>query len=86
MFRTEFHLKFLWGSRGSKVNAHERYAKFQQVLDVMSQKCETTDHDEGNVVGTTATTATTSADVDSLFTFRRPMDGYSSNWSASTSV
>ncbi|KAK3908964.1 Breast cancer anti-estrogen resistance protein 3-like protein [Frankliniella fusca] len=39
-FRTEFHLKFLWGSRGATVHAEERHAKFDQVLTVMSEKCE----------------------------------------------
>ncbi|KAJ1519937.1 hypothetical protein ONE63_004172 [Megalurothrips usitatus] len=39
-FRTEFHLKFLWGSRGATVQAEERHAKFDQVLTVMSEKCE----------------------------------------------
>lgn len=39
-FRTEFHLKFLWGSRGAAVHAEERHAKFDQVLTVMSEKCE----------------------------------------------
>lgn len=39
-FRTEFHLKFLWGSRGATVDAEERHAKFDQVLTVMSEKCE----------------------------------------------
>ncbi|KAJ9579702.1 hypothetical protein L9F63_004628, partial [Diploptera punctata] len=37
-FRTEFHLKFLWGSRGACVAAEERHAKFEQVLTVMSEK------------------------------------------------
>lgn len=39
-FHTEFHLKFLWGSRGASVTAEERHAKFEQVLTVMSEKCE----------------------------------------------
>ncbi|XP_069674168.1 breast cancer anti-estrogen resistance protein 3 homolog isoform X3 [Periplaneta americana] len=39
-FHTEFHLKFLWGSRGACVAAEERHAKFEQVLTVMSEKCE----------------------------------------------
>lgn len=43
LFRTEFHLKFLWGSRGAIVSAAERYSKFEQVLNVMSEKCETTE-------------------------------------------
>lgn len=40
MFRTEFHLKFLWGSRGATVSSDERHSKFEQVLTVMSGKCE----------------------------------------------
>lgn len=39
-FHTEFHLKFLWGSRGACVAPEERHAKFEQVLTVMSEKCE----------------------------------------------
>ncbi|CAH1100298.1 unnamed protein product [Psylliodes chrysocephalus] len=38
MFRTEFHLKFLWGSRGAFANASERHSKFEQVLTVMAEK------------------------------------------------
>ncbi|XP_022187005.1 SH2 domain-containing protein 3C [Nilaparvata lugens] len=40
MFRTEFQLKFLWGSRGAAVASTERHHKFEQVLTVMSLKCE----------------------------------------------
>jgi SH2 domain-containing protein 3C len=40
-FRTEFHLKFLWGSRGAGVAAAHRHAKFLQVVAAMSEKCET---------------------------------------------
>lgn len=40
MFSTEFQLKFLWGSKGAKVASSERYSKFQQVLDVMSKRCD----------------------------------------------
>lgn len=39
-FRTEFHLKFLWGSRGANVSSQDRHAKFLQVLSAMSEKCE----------------------------------------------
>lgn len=39
-FRTEFHLKFLWGSRGANVSSNDRHAKFLQVLSAMSEKCE----------------------------------------------
>ncbi|KAJ8960759.1 hypothetical protein NQ318_020052 [Aromia moschata] len=38
MFRTEFQLKFLWGSRGAFAAACERHAKFEQVLTVMAEK------------------------------------------------
>lgn len=38
MFKTEFLLKFLWGSRGAFANAQERHAKFEQVLTVMAEK------------------------------------------------
>lgn len=38
MFRTEFQLKFLWGSRGAYVPPYERYGKFEQVLDVLVDK------------------------------------------------
>ncbi|XP_066594093.1 breast cancer anti-estrogen resistance protein 3 homolog isoform X2 [Prorops nasuta] len=38
-FRTEFHIKFLWGSRGANVAAPERHLKFIQVLDAMYDKC-----------------------------------------------
>lgn len=38
-FRTEFHIKFLWGSRGSMVAPEERHMKFIQVLDAMADKC-----------------------------------------------
>jgi len=40
LFRTEFQLKFLWGSRGAAVDGAERHAKFDQVLSLMSEKCE----------------------------------------------
>jgi len=38
-FRTEFHIKFLWGSRGATVAPEERHLKFIQVLDAMYDKC-----------------------------------------------
>ncbi|XP_043285035.1 breast cancer anti-estrogen resistance protein 3 homolog isoform X2 [Venturia canescens] len=38
-FRTEFHIKFLWGSRGAAVAPEERHLKFTQVLDAMYEKC-----------------------------------------------
>ena len=38
-FRTEFHMRFLWGSRGALISANERHAKFTEVLDAMFDKC-----------------------------------------------
>uniref|UniRef100_A0A1Y1MWI1 SH2 domain-containing protein n=3 Tax=Photinus pyralis TaxID=7054 RepID=A0A1Y1MWI1_PHOPY len=38
MFKTEFQMKFLWGSRGAFAPAVDRFAKFEQVLDVMVEK------------------------------------------------
>uniref|UniRef100_T1K4U8 SH2 domain-containing protein n=1 Tax=Tetranychus urticae TaxID=32264 RepID=T1K4U8_TETUR len=40
MFRTEFHRRFLWGTKGSNVDATQRYDKFDQLLNLLSQKCE----------------------------------------------
>lgn len=37
-YRTEFHIKFLWGSKGAFVTAEERHSKFEQVLGVMADK------------------------------------------------
>ncbi|XP_017780373.1 PREDICTED: breast cancer anti-estrogen resistance protein 3 isoform X2 [Nicrophorus vespilloides] len=38
MFKTEFHLKFLWGSRGAYAMSYDRHSKFEQVLNVMAEK------------------------------------------------
>lgn len=38
IFKTEFQLKFLWGSRGAFASANERHTKFEQVLTVMAEK------------------------------------------------
>ena len=40
VFRTEFHLKFLWGSRGVSADREQRYVKFEQVLSVLSESRE----------------------------------------------
>ncbi|XP_076670326.1 breast cancer anti-estrogen resistance protein 3 homolog isoform X2 [Andrena cerasifolii] len=42
-FRTEFHIKFLWGSRGATVAPEERHLKFTQVLDAMYDKCSSSE-------------------------------------------
>lgn len=40
VFRTEFHLKFLWGNRGVSAESGQRYHKFEQVLSILSERCE----------------------------------------------
>lgn len=37
-FRTEFHMKFLWGSKGSLAPAIERHTKLEQILSLMAEK------------------------------------------------
>ncbi|XP_035226871.1 breast cancer anti-estrogen resistance protein 3 homolog [Stegodyphus dumicola] len=39
MFSTEFHLRMLWGYRGSVVHSEERHQKFQKVLQLLHNKC-----------------------------------------------
>lgn len=44
IFRTEFHIKFLWGSKGALVAAEDRHTKFEQVLTAMADKfCSNSD-------------------------------------------
>lgn len=40
VFRTEFQMKMLWGSRGVTTATDLRYDKFEQVLCALSQRCE----------------------------------------------
>lgn len=40
VFRTDFQLRLLWGSRGASVNQDERYAKFGLILTALSRKLE----------------------------------------------
>lgn len=40
IFRSEFHLKFLWGSKGATVESEERHVKFQKVVSTLSERCE----------------------------------------------
>jgi hypothetical protein len=40
VFKTEFHLNYLWGSSGATAPQDERFAKFRRVLDALSRKCE----------------------------------------------
>ncbi|XP_075032607.1 breast cancer anti-estrogen resistance protein 3 homolog [Mixophyes fleayi] len=39
-FQTEFSLRMFWGSKGASVEQSERYKKFDQILNVLSQKLE----------------------------------------------
>ncbi|CAL4082942.1 unnamed protein product, partial [Meganyctiphanes norvegica] len=40
MFRSEFHLKFLWGSKGAFADSEERHAKFGKIVSTLSERCE----------------------------------------------
>uniref|UniRef100_A0A1B0A5L1 SH2 domain-containing protein n=1 Tax=Glossina pallidipes TaxID=7398 RepID=A0A1B0A5L1_GLOPL len=51
-FRTEFHIKFLWGSKGATASVNDRHTKLEKVLALMTNKFCNTDND-------TLSTATT---------------------------
>ncbi|NXY19916.1 BCAR3 protein, partial [Atrichornis clamosus] len=40
IFKTEFQMRLLWGSKGAQVNQSERYEKFHQILTALSRKLE----------------------------------------------
>ncbi|KAM5256307.1 breast cancer anti-estrogen resistance protein 3 isoform 2-T2 [Ctenodactylus gundi] len=40
IFKTEFQMRLLWGSKGAEVNQTERYEKFNQILTALSRKLE----------------------------------------------
>ncbi|NXU48847.1 BCAR3 protein, partial [Turnix velox] len=40
IFKTEFQMRLLWGSKGAQVNQNERYEKFKQILTALSRKLE----------------------------------------------
>ena len=40
IFKTDFQLRLLWGSRGAAVNQTERYDKFTLILTALSRKLE----------------------------------------------
>ncbi|XP_073427520.1 breast cancer anti-estrogen resistance protein 3 isoform X2 [Dendrobates tinctorius] len=40
VFKTEFQMRLLWGSKGAQVNQAERYQKFSQILTALSRKLE----------------------------------------------
>uniref|UniRef100_A0A8C5WFQ2 BCAR3 adaptor protein, NSP family member n=1 Tax=Leptobrachium leishanense TaxID=445787 RepID=A0A8C5WFQ2_9ANUR len=40
IFKTEFQMRLLWGSKGAQVNQTERYQKFSQILMALSRKLE----------------------------------------------
>ena len=49
MFRTEFHMRLLWGMKGCGVNRKDRYNKFEQLLVILSNRAEPPD-DDGTAV------------------------------------
>ncbi|KAM3915439.1 breast cancer anti-estrogen resistance protein 3 isoform 2-T2 [Leptodactylus fuscus] len=40
VFKTEFQMRLMWGSKGAQVNQAERYQKFSQILTALSRKLE----------------------------------------------
>lgn len=40
VFKTDFQLRLLWGSRGASVNQSDRYNKFNLILTALSRKLE----------------------------------------------
>uniref|UniRef100_A0A7N5JGC8 BCAR3 adaptor protein, NSP family member n=1 Tax=Ailuropoda melanoleuca TaxID=9646 RepID=A0A7N5JGC8_AILME len=40
IFKTEFQMRLLWGSKGAQVNQTDRYEKFNQILTALSRKLE----------------------------------------------
>ncbi|KFP82686.1 Breast cancer anti-estrogen resistance protein 3, partial [Apaloderma vittatum] len=40
IFKTEFQMRLLWGSKGAEVKQNERYDKFSQILTALSRKLE----------------------------------------------
>ena len=42
LFRTELHLRIMWGARGAGMSRQDRYSKFGQVLSVLSERIEPT--------------------------------------------
>ncbi|XP_054141744.1 breast cancer anti-estrogen resistance protein 3 isoform X2 [Melozone crissalis] len=40
IFKTEFQMRLLWGSKGAQVNQIERYEKFSRILTALSRKLE----------------------------------------------
>lgn len=40
VFQTEFTLRLFWGQMGAKADRKERYAKFDRILTVLSNKLE----------------------------------------------
>jgi SH2 domain-containing protein 3C len=38
LFRTEFHINFLWGERGALTTPYQRFARLTDILSAMSSK------------------------------------------------
>lgn len=45
LFKVELHMKLLYGHKGALANQQERWAKFSQILNILSQRAES--HDDG---------------------------------------
>ncbi|XP_013411707.1 breast cancer anti-estrogen resistance protein 3 isoform X2 [Lingula anatina] len=45
IFKTDFHLRLLWGAKGAAVNRYDRLTKFSQILNALSERAESSqDH------------------------------------------
>lgn len=40
IFRTEFHMRLLWGSNGALASSEERHGKFEKVILAMANICQ----------------------------------------------
>ena len=40
IFRTEFHMRLLWGSNGALASSEERHGKFEKVILAMANICK----------------------------------------------
>ncbi|KAI9576487.1 hypothetical protein GQX74_009544 [Glossina fuscipes] len=56
-FRTEFHIKFLWGSKGATASVNDRHTKLEKVLALMTNKFCNTAKDTLSTAPTIRTTS-----------------------------
>lgn len=50
LFRTEFHINFLWGERGSLTTPYQRFVRLTDILTAMATKLANQPQDLGDVV------------------------------------